>query len=84
MLAQRIGQGGHDSVAVLGSELGQARKQIQGIDILGWTKLWADEVQVARGGADVAVAQQTADGVQVHPAFEQVGRKTMTPIPMSE
>ena len=77
-LAQRIGQGGHAITAVKVVkavkakkclQLGQASEQVQWVNILGWAKLWADQVQVATGGTDVAVAQQFLDGEQVHSAF---------------
>ena len=41
-------------------------------------ELRAYQVQVARGRADVPMPEQAADGVQVHPAFEQVGGKAVT------
>ena len=74
-LSHAMGQRGH---AASGDEPGdrlqarQAGQQVQRVGVLGRAELRADQVQVAAGGADVAVAQQAADGVQVHAAFEQV------------
>ena len=90
MLAQRIGQGGHcgdrwecaEGVKCL--QFGQARQQIQRVEFFGWVKLRTDQVQIAPGGADMAVAQQFLDGEQVNPAFQKMGGKAVAPIPMSE
>src|SRR5450756_2331662 len=54
-------------------QLGQTSQQVQWVNVFWRTKLWADQVQVAAGGADVAVAQQFLDGEEVDTAFEQVG-----------
>ena len=53
-----IGQAGHAATA-WGKwlELGQTRQQVQRVNVLGRAKLRADQVQVATGGAEVAVAQ---------------------------
>ena len=90
MLAQRIGQGGHcgyrwecgEGVKCL--QFGQTRQQIQRVEFFGRVKLRADQVQIAPGGADMAVAQQFLDGEQVNPAFQKMGGKAVAPIPMSE
>lgn len=34
-------------------------------------------MQITTGGADVAVTEQSLDGIQIDPAFEQVGSKAM-------
>ena len=65
MLAQRIGQGGHEPLGSDALQLGQACQEIEWIDVFGCSKLRADQVQIARRGADVAVTEQAADGVQV-------------------
>ena len=52
--------------------------------ILGCRKLWADQVQVSTSGADMAVAEQLLDGVQIDAAFEQMRGKTVAPMPLSE
>ena len=39
------------------------------------------QMQVAHGGADVAVPQQALDGVQIHPGFEQVRGEAVSPMP---
>jgi hypothetical protein len=79
VLAQCIGQAGHAALSWgRWLALGQARQQVQRINVLGRAELRADEVQVARRGADVAVARQAADGVRVHCAFEQMGDKAVS------
>ena len=78
-LAQRVGQGDHDQMAGVAwaLELWQACEQVQRINVFGGTKLWADQVQVPSGGADVAVAEQLLDGEQVNAAFKQVSGKAV-------
>ncbi len=68
-LAQRIGQVGHDD-CVGRLSFGQTCEQVQRIDVLGWAKLRADEMHVAGGGADVAVAHQSLNGDQIDATFE--------------
>ncbi len=78
-LAQRVGQGDHDQTARVtwALELGQASEQVQRINVFGGTKLWADQMQVPPGGADVTVTQQLLDGEEVNAAFKQVGGKAV-------
>ena len=39
------------------SEQAQRSQQVQWVEFFGWAKLWADEVQIAPRGGDVAMAQ---------------------------
>ena len=52
----------------LPSSLRQTGEQIQWIDVFGWVKLGADQVQVAPGGADVTMTEQFLDGEEVYAA----------------
>jgi hypothetical protein len=55
----------------------QSSQQIQRVYLLGRMKLRTDQMQVATGGADMTMAQQLLDGVQINAAFEQMCGKTM-------
>ena len=59
------------------SEQAQRGQQIQWVELFGRAKLGADEVQIASGGADMAVAQQFLNRKEVYPAFQQVGGKAV-------
>ena len=54
-----------------------ASRSSEWVNILRWTELGANEVQVACRGADVAMAQQLLDGEEVHAALQQVGGETV-------
>ena len=66
----RPGRAGATGLARVGVE------QLEGGNGVG--QAGAGEVQVAHGGADMAVAEQTLDGREVDAGFDEVGGERMT------
>ena len=63
-------------------QLRQLRQQRQGA-ITG-AVAGPGHAQVARGGAEVGVAEQLADAVQIDTGLQQMGCEAMAPIPSAE